>query len=550
MNTLEENKKGQENVELAEGQQILNDAENIIIKLNTEKKTNKWILILLPIFILCLLTLFFSTIFAFINMKNPNIINGVYIHGIDVSGLSIDQAREKVSTTLNEQLSKDIILNYNDYSATITSSQFNASFNIDNAVNDAYSIGRSSNIFVNNYAIINTLSSNINVHPSISYDSDLINAIVEQINTAIPGHVVQPDFYVEDTALKISSGKDGITVDNNKFLYEILHSLNSATSENITITIPIVEVTANSIDLKAIYDSIRKDPVNAYFTKDPLVVHPSANGLDFDIPFEEAQAMLTAYQDEYTIPLKVLYPEVSTNQIGTEAFPDLLSEFSTSFASSSRNRATNISLAGSKLDGVVLMPGETLSYNQTVGRRTAAAGYKSAPAYLNGEVIQSIGGGICQVSSTLYNAALYANLEIVERCNHGFKPSYVKPGLDATVSWGGPDFKFKNNRNYPIKILCSTYNRKLYIRILGLATDNDYKVVLNPVYLSTVYAQAVYQTDSSLEPGKEKVISSGSNGCKTATYKYLYDKAGNLVSKTCISRDVYNAHNKVIAVGR
>lgn len=97
------------------------------------------------------------------------------------------------------------------------------------------------------------------------------------------------------------------------------------------------------------------------------------------------------------------------------------------------------------------MPGETFSYNQVVGQRTKAAGFKEAPAYLNGKVVQEYGGGICQVSSTLYNAVLYANLEITERTNHGFKPSYVKPGLDATVSWGGPDFKFTNNRNYPIK---------------------------------------------------------------------------------------------------
>src|SRR5574344_1927690 len=236
---------------------------------------------------------------------------------------------------------------------------------------------------------------------------------------------------------------------------------------------------------------------------------------------EEAKNIISSSQEEYSIPLKVLYPKVTTNQIGTEAFPDILSDFSTSFATSNYNRSTNIILASREINGFVLMPGETFSYNQVVGQRTSAAGFKEAPAYSSGKVVQEIGGGICQVSSTLYNAVLYSNLEIVERSNHAFKPSYVKPGLDATVSWGGPDFKFKNNRNYPIKIVCDTSGKNVHMYIYGLKMDSDCKVVLDAKYLSTVAAQTVYQTDSSLAPGETKVIQSASNGCKTATYKLL-----------------------------
>ena len=110
---------------------------------------------------------------------------------------------------------------------------------------------------------------------------------------------------------------------------------------------------------------------------------------------------------------------------------------------------------------------------------------KPAPAYFGGKVVQEYGGGICQVSSTLYNAVLYANLEITERTNHGFKPSYVTPGLDATVSWGGPDFKFTNNRDYPVRISCDTSGKILKIYIYGLKRDTDYKVVLESKYVST-----------------------------------------------------------------
>ena len=114
---------------------------------------------------------------------------------------------------------------------------------------------------------------------------------------------------------------------------------------------------------------------------------------------------------------------------------------------------------------------------------------------------------------------------------------------------GRSRFKFKNNRNYPIRIRTNTSGKKVRIYIYGLKTDNDYKVVLDAQYVSSVPFTTTYQKDSSLASGQSKVIQSGSNGCKTVTYKYLYDKNGTLVSSECLSRDTYNPHNKIIAVG-
>ena len=122
------------------------------------------------------------------------------------------------------------------------------------------------------------------------------------------------------------------------------------------------------------------------------------------------------------------------------------------------------------------MPGEEFSYNQSVGRRTTSAGFREAGAYSGGKVVNSVGGGICQVSSTLYNVVLRANLEVTDRSNHMFAVGYVPIGTDATVSWGAPDFKFKNNRTYPIKIVASTSKRNVYIKIMGLKEENDYEV--------------------------------------------------------------------------
>ena len=204
--------------------------------------------------------------------------------------------------------------------------------------------------------------------------------------------------------------------------------------------------------------------------------------------------------------------------IGTEAFPDLLSTFSTKYAASNKNRTTNLILAANKINGTVLMPGETFSYNKVVGARTIAAGYREAPIYVKGEVVDGVGGGICQITSTLYNAVVYANLEITQRTNHQFVPSYVTASRDATVVYGSLDFQFKNNRNYPIKLVCFVSNGVATFQIFGLRQDDDCEVQIN-----------------SYETGRS------STAIYSEAYKIL-KKDGKIVGKELLSRDTYKRH--------
>lgn len=529
---------------------ILQDAENIILASNKEKRRKKILYCVIPISVLMVLLLLLSTVFALININSTKIMQGVSIQGIDVSNLSKEEAMQKLSSIVGEHLSKQILVKHLDFEGVFLPEQFEASFDLNSAIESAYSLGRSGNIFENNYAILDAMLGTKNIPIAVTYDDSLLTSIIAEVNTLLPDRMVNPDYYINDNnCLIITSGKDGSVINEALFKSEILSLLSDLENSEPTMEVPVDNVFSQDIDMEAIYRNIYKSPVDAYYTTNPYVVYPSSNGIDFAISMDEAKNLIASHQEEYSIPLKVLYPNVTTNQIGDDAFPDQLSKFSTSFSSSNYSRSTNISLAAQKLNGVVIMPGETFSYNQTVGQRTKAAGFKEAPAYLNGQVVQEVGGGICQVSSTLYNAVLYSNLEIVERYNHGFKPSYVKPGLDATVSWGGPDFKFKNNRNYPIRIKTDTSGKVLKIYIYGLKTDNDYTVKLDAQYVSNVPYKTIYQKDSSLASGESKVIQNGSNGCKTATYKYLYDSNGTLVSSECISRDTYNPHNQIVAVG-
>lgn len=527
-----------------------NDNEDLsVVKKEENKKSHKTFFIF-SFSILAILVLFFifSTIFALITSYKSTIINGVKIKDIDVSGLTKEEAIFKVSSAFDSKLQQPFTLKYNDYELEVFPAQFGISFSVEDAVNTAYSKGRCGNIFQNNYEALSSMLIGININPAFSYSEETLDSLCSEMQTNFPDRLVDSNYYIENNNLIISKGKDGVVIDKSKLLSEIIYYINNLYINIPIINIPVEQKTATVLDLQKIYNEVYRAPQDAYYTTNPYVVHPHVDGVDFAISMEEATKLLEESTEQCSIALKVLSPNVTTNQIGPEAFPDLLGTYSTTFATSNVNRSTNIRLATQKINGTVIMPGETFSYNQVVGKRTVAAGFKSAAVYAGGEVTTGIGGGICQVSSTLYNSVLLANLEIVERYNHGFNPGYVPAGRDATVSWGGPDFKFKNSRNYPVKIIAKVSGGTISIQIFGLKSDNDYEVEIQSYITSYIKYKTIQKQDATLAKGKTKVIQSGSNGCKAVAYRILKQN-GEVVSKTLLSQDTYNPHNKIVAVG-
>ena len=489
-----------------------------------------------------------STIFALININSDKIISGISILGIDVSGLTQDEANQKVSDNLNSRLETNLVFSHNGILYNALPSQFECNFDISKAVNDAYSYGRNGNIFENNFDIINTLINKVDINVDFAFSNDLYNSIVVQMNSNFEDGLKQYSYEIDGNNLIITAGKKGNVIKSNDLKNLIIEKLTSTNYNTDSIEVPVEEEDPSTIDIEKIHSEIYKEAKDAYYTKDPYAVYPSETGLDFNISIDEAKQLVSTPSETYTIPLKTLYPKVTTNDIGREAFPDLLATYTTSYATSNANRSTNIALAASKINGTVLMPGEEFSFNGTVGKRTAAAGFKVAGVYSNGQVTSDYGGGICQVSSTLYNSVLKANLEITNRVNHTFTVGYVPIGLDATVSWGAPDFKFKNSRSYPVKIVASTANKKLTVSVYGLKEDVEYEVELVSYKTGTVPYSTVYTTDSSLAPGKTKVVQAGSNGAKAESYKIL-KLNGKEVSRTLLSKDTYSPHNQIIARG-
>lgn len=512
-------------MEVKEKDEITNENNTVLIE--TEKNQNNYektdssdVLtifgILTFIFVLILLITFITI--TLITTKKKTIANGIFIKGINMSGLTKEEAIQKISSYISSSIPEEIKLKHNDYETSLSTEQLSVYFNTDEAVEMAYQIGKSGNIFENNFAILKSLFSKTNIDPGFSIDEEQLKKSLQDISNKLPDKVIESSCYIEGNNLIITKGHSGNVVKIEESAEYIKNNINNLNINNNELELITEKQLPNQINLDSIYNEIHKEPVNAYYTQNPYCVIPSENGLDFGISLEEAKQLLQEEKDEYSIPLKILYPSITTNMIGTEAFPDLLSNFSTNYSASNKNRTTNLILAANKINGTVLMPGETFSYNKTVGARTIAAGYKEAPIYISGRVENGLGGGICQITTTLYNAVLYANLEVIERSNHQFVPSYVGASRDATVVYGAIDFKFKNNREYPIKLICSVSNGIANFKIFGMKSENDYEVQIT-----------------------SRITGTTSNAIYSEAYKIL-KKNGNVISTERISKDTYKKH--------
>ena len=241
-------------------------------------------------------------------------------------------------------------------------------------------------------------------------------------------------------------------------------------------------------------------------------------------------------------------PRIRTEDL--ETIQDLLGTFSTDFSSSSSARATNLQVGAGKINGHVLMPGETLSGYECLQPFTAENGYKNAATYENGQVVDSIGGGVCQIATTLYNAALQAELEITQRQNHSMIVTYVQPSMDAAIAGTVKDIKITNNYSTPIYVEGYTEGRTLTFSIYGKETRPDNrKVEYVSETLSRTGAGAPKEiVDPALAPGARVKVQSAHNGLTSRLWKVVYVD-GAEVERTLLNSDTYTASKAIYRVG-
>ena len=490
----------------------------------------------------------FSTAFALVNSNSSKIIEGVSVNGINLSGLTTDEATQKLTDEFSKKLDATLTLSCGDYNSELIPSQdIEANYDISAAVEKAYSIGRSGNLIQNNYEILVSLLATQKITVNLQYNSEKLDAYIDNISTQIPGLVEQPSYYIEDSNLIIVKGNSGIQLLQDETKNLVLSNIDTLADSN-SIEMPTQNVEPNEIDINKIHEEVYSEPKNAYIIQEPFELSVGSSGTDFAISIDEAQNLLNEEKDEYIIPLKMTPPEVGVEDLGNDIFVDNLGTFTSYYKESNVNRSTNVKLATNKINSVILLPGEEFSYNKVVGERTIANGFKEASVYTSSGVVNGLGGGICQVSSTLYNAVLRANLEIVERRNHRYAVSYVPLGTDATVAYGSIDFRFKNNRTYPIKVVASSANGVCTVSIMGIKEEVEYEVSITTNKLQTISYETKYIEDSSLAAGTQVQTQYGDYGYKYETYKTL-KLNGEVVSTELISNDTYTPLTRVVKVG-
>ena len=506
-------------------------------------------------------------------LGNPNddglILNNVMVSGINLGGMTKKQAEDALlQATSNTYTKNDMVVELPDATIHLSPADTGAELDIKEVVKAAYEYGRTGSraereaireaslTTTHHIPLLNYLNLNLDY---IKGELDAYGAAFN--STYVPSSVSfdigvpildagNPNFR-EDAPCQVMTltiGMPGRYIDIDALYNQILDAY-SFHKFHVTAQMSSEEKLPDPLDIEALYAAYRVEPTDAYLDVVTTKVVPEIYGYDFDL--EQAKLLMeqAKYGDTIEIPFRFLLPEVHGVGLSDLLFRDVLGAFKTEHTNNP-NRNTNLTLACAKINGLVLDPGETFDFNTVVGERTSAAGYKSADAYSNGETVKTLGGGICQVSSTLYYCTLLADLEIVTRSPHSYVSSYMPMGTDATVSWGGPDFAFKNSTNYPIRIEAKVEDGFVHVQLVG-TDEKDYYIEMEYEIIGSEAPEIIYQdVDEDNPDGYEDgdTIVSAYKGYTVKTYKVKYDKeTGELIAREYDRTSRYKKRDKVVA---
>lgn len=442
----------------------------------------------------------------------------IYIENVNVSNLTYEQALAKVKSTslLN---GCDLTLTCKGKTYTINGLDVGLSARVEDTVDKAMRYGKTGNTFIDGFANALQLVTRHTVMPSANVNETILKGKLEEFGNILYGELEQHKLEVGDEQIICTPGHTGFSGDTDTAYAQVVEAINNENFSRIRVDLDAAapkDLTIEDVDAFAY-----ANPQDAHFevANNTATVVPEVWGRYLDI--DAARPLVEQIHeggDVVYIPFQSSEPAVKAADLNQKLFNATLGSFFTNFGGSSANRAANVINAASRINGKVLAPGEVFSFNDTVGKRTVANGFHQAPEYANGQTVMGIGGGTCQVSSTLYNAVLYSDLAIVSRLNHMFPVGYCPLGQDATVSDSGVDFKFSNNTDYPIKLSAVTSGGRVTISVIGTAREIPQTV-------------------------KIENYTSFSNGNRSVrSYRMVYDSNGTLLRKEELPKSYYMAH--------
>lgn len=533
----------------------------------TAPGSKKQTAVLLAICGVSLLVIVVCIALFFGSAADPNdgrILNNVYLADINVGGMTKSEAISALKDTAGRSYTgQDMVIDLSGTELRLTPKDTGIKLDAKAAVNAAYEYGRGGTQAEKEQALLLSESQPyyIGLLPYLQLNTDYILDTLTAYAADSGSTLTQPTYGLEGREPELSAdkfnentptqtlvirlGTPGIGFDVNDVYEQVLDAYSLRL---FLVTVENVESVQDpeTVDLQKIYDEFYIEPKDASVNLQTFETIPGSYGYGFDL--EAARKLLAEakFGEEVRIPMEYIAPDVLD---GDSFYKDVLGTHQTRHTTN-ENRNTNLRLACQAIDGTVIEPGATFSFNQTVGQRTSGKGYKAAPSDSSVAGDTTLGGGISQVSSTLYYAALLADLDITSRRANAFAPNFIDFGLDAAVSWDLYDFSFRNNLGYPIMIGAEVSGGYVRIKILGTEERSHY-VMLDYTITRTTdpiteKQEFKYKNEEGYKDGD--VVQEGITGYTVKTYKLKYDSATNAqISKDYIATTEYACVNKVVA---
>lgn len=436
-------------------------------------KSNKELKILVSV--LVVLILIFGAFTVYVNGID-GIYPNTYVNGFLVSDMTEDMLADYLTATFSAKPleNKSFTLTCKDNTHELKLEDLGIIFDNAKFAEKIVTSGKEGNAIQKTFSYISRLFSPVNVSPVINYNETVLNNAFDTVTSGYETEPVGYTFKIEKDLVTIHNRIDGIKADREKATDEALKQIGEFSVGSIEL-VP-VPVSPAPLDFDEFYKWLTSDSQEAYYEKvdGKVLVRDSKPKCEVDKQTVKnaITTLETTSESKVTIAVKTTEPNSTSDRLKEILYKDKLGGYSTGYGSSSAARANNVRLATSRINGIELMPGDELSYDKTILPRTYANGYRPAGVYVGNKSEIGMGGGICQPSSTLYAAALYANLEIVERHNHSLPVSYLPAGLDATIAEGYLDLRIRNNTDYPVKIVASADGGVVSFSIYGFNEKN------------------------------------------------------------------------------
>ena len=503
-----------------------------------------------------------------IDPNDGKILNNVSVAGINIGNMSKSEARAAIrAATDGTYTQQDMVIHFPDIQLHLSPADTGAQLDVNRLVDEAFDYGRTGTEEERQQALNASMNSEhpIALLPYLNLNLEFIRQELEDygksFNSVYSASTVELDgerpilnaadenFTAEigDRNLIIYTGTPGRYIDIDKVYDRVLDAY-SFNQFELTVEMDEEEVLPEAIDLESLYQDYYSEVSDAVIDPETFEVTMEVYGYEFDLEQAQAQLDNAVYGDTVTIPMILTEPEFLGGPYRDIYFRDVLCEYQTEHTKNEK-RNTNLTLACAAINGTVLAPGEEFDYNTVVGKRTKEKGYQAAPAYSSGKTVDDIGGGVCQVSSTIYYCCLIADLEIINRMPHSYVSSYMPMGMDATVNWGGPEFTFKNNTEYPIRIETWVADGYVHCKLIGTDTK-DYYIEMEYEVTGVAGAETVYEEHPENNPEGYRdgqVLQTAYKGYWVNTYKNKYDKeTGELISRDFDRESIYKKRDKIV----